>query len=386
MLRLREAAQEVVLKPGSTSARVALATALEQTKVEQAEHVWEAAAYVAAAKGDFFNSLAICRLHMAGERQRHFLENILEFYSPNRGGPKFKPPRLPPRSVRIPDDPFQLVDVAIKTGMDITENKLTHQLEIPEIPIFSSLPKELLLVLLQNMVPIPLQPNDVLIEQGTRGQSCFLLTHGVLSVLQMRPNGEPIQLAKLQGATIIGETSLLSTVSRRATVVSETLGMVWAIDVELLGHLGQMHKTLIPQIRTLIRLRLISNLMNSSDLFAFFGEQERMEVLEHFTMHTIKTGGEVVAQGEISSGILIVMHGEAFIHKKLNDGSFAQVAKLNEGDLFGIRSFLLNKPSRTTIWMPEGGLVLRLSMESYQRVRRNHPIFDKKLREGKYKD
>ncbi|MBU47717.1 MAG: hypothetical protein CL920_03385 [Deltaproteobacteria bacterium] len=377
-MRLQDAILAVAQQPGSTRARADLAMMLQQFNVPHYDTVWEAAARVAAARGDFFDALSICRLHMPGERQNIFIDEVVKAYMhapPSRATRPVAP--KPRNALQLPKDTKLLIQLGVQLGKEVSDVDITNFVSMPDIPIFGDLPEPLLSVLAKNMVPVPLQRGELLIKQGTRDRSCFLVTQGRMRVVQERSDGGQVELAQLDAPAVMGEISLLTANSRRASVVAETLLMAWKIDAHLLSQLGGMHPSLIPQIRTLIRMRLVSNLMRSNRLFAELGEKERMRFLQTFTMHTADVGAEIVREGVPSSGLFILMHGKGTVSVQ----GRGVIGELNEGDVFGAPSFFRSEPSKVTIAVPEGGLLLQLSKQAYQKLLQSFPHLDQTLRE-----
>jgi CRP-like cAMP-binding protein len=380
---------EVAHKPGSVRSRIKMAAALQHFQVPGTERIWEATALIAAARGDFFDALALIRLHLPRQVQSRLLTEIIKHYAstplPQDPGLPHSPRPYALRPDQIPTDKRSQLNAALKLGTTLPDNvQLSTHLQLPEFPIFGDLPEALLIVLTQNMVPVPLQEGDVLLRQGTTERACYLLTHGRVRVLKEQANEAPIELAKLTAPTLIGEISLLTKVSRRATIVAASPGLAWRIDASLLEHLGRLHNTLIPQIRTLIRMRLVMNLMRSGEIFPLLEESIRYELLQAFTMHEIEPNRDIIRLHEHVPGLFLSMHGEATVEIQMGNGSMREVTKLPEGSLFGGPSFFSGQPSRTTIRMPEGGLLLQLTPQSYQTICRKYPHLDAQLRNQKY--
>lgn len=384
-MRLDEVIHRVADKPGSTKERTLLASALQHFQVPGAVKVWETTAFVAAAKGDFFNALSLIRLHLPGSLQGPLLENMVEHYlaSPQPHDPP-QPNTPQPINVQLPRAPKALLQTALQLGTSREGIYLSPHLKLPEFPIFGDLPQDLLLLLLQNMVPVPLKDGELLLRQGTKERACYFLTHGRLRVMKEATNQSPKELARLSAPTLIGEISLLTTVSRRATILADGPGLAWRIDAQLLEHLGKAQTTLLPQIRTMIRMRLVMNLMKAGEIFPKLNETERFELLQAFNMHVIEPNREIIRIHERVPGLFVNMHGEVVVHIQMGNGRMKEVTRLTEGSVFGGPSFFSGTPSRTTITMPEGGLLLQLTPQAYQQICQRYPHMDEQLRQQKY--
>ncbi len=379
-MHLYDAVVGVATNPGSTTRRVLLAILIQDYGEQYASLIWEAAAHVAAAKGDFFDALALCRLHLAPNRQKPFLQKLVEHYfgdpTPHEAIPR--PPQ--PRSIQPPQDHSTLLKMALQIGADQTGIRLTHHVPTPDIPILGDLSKELLVLLLHKMQPIPLQPHETFIKEGDEEKACYLVTHGQIQVTRQQSDGSTIELATLNAPVLTGEIALLTALSRRASVSALTPALAWRISAELISRINEIHSSLFPQIRKLIRNRLIQNLIRSNQLFAELHPQERQALLKAFSMKVAHPNETILKLGEKSSHLFLILHGQALI-KELNAlGELEESQKLTEGSIVGAHPFFNHQPSLVSISMPEGGLLLQLSREKYEELRTQFPQLDTTLR------
>jgi len=377
---LQEAILQVAQKPTSIKARVFLASSYQQFDAVNAAKIWEAAVRVAASKGEFFHALALCRLHLPGEQQTQFLKEVLHHaFSPQEKLGMQAPIYPKPKRLQLPSDGKALIQMALQVGADLQGFSLPKPYQLPEIPIFGDLPEDLYLLMLQTLAPVPLRVGDTLIKQGAKERSCYLVTHGRLRITQLRPDGREIELARVAAPTLMGEIALLTNISRRATVTTESSTMAWRIDSNLLTRLTEKHPSLMPQIRTLIRVRLLSNLIRMNKFFADMDEETRLHFLQAFSMQTVEPESYVIQQGLPTTGLFVLMHGDAAVLVKGAAGRNSKLADLTEGDFFGASSFFSSQPSKTTVYMPEGGLILRLTPQSVRSLRSQSPALEQKL-------
>ncbi len=99
--------------------------------------------------------------------------------------------------------------------------QLDKAMLLRKISLFQTLPesefKEILKLLRSRIVP----PNEIIIKQGSAGESLFLITRGVVRVLR-KENGEEKELATLMAGDIIGEMALIHHEPRSATCLAVT--------------------------------------------------------------------------------------------------------------------------------------------------------------------
>src|SRR5262249_38272618 len=81
------------------------------------------------------------------------------------------------------------------------------------------------------------QPGDVLIAEGDRGTSVFLIHEGVVRVLVRSAQGRDYQVAELGPGDFFGEIAAVSGRSRTATVAAASAGEALEIDNATLNRL-----------------------------------------------------------------------------------------------------------------------------------------------------
>ena len=376
-MNIREALRMVGEKPGSIRARIQLAMALQEEGHPNAGQVWEAAARVAAAKGEFFHALALCRLYIARAQQERFLVDILRLYKDPQLGARAPGGYTPrPLRIQIPLQERAMLDLAAQVGTDLAGILPATDLKIPALPVFGELSDTLLQTLFQHLVPVPLRAGDAVIIQGQREENCFLLTQGRFRVVQRRADGQEVELARLEPPSLVGEIALLTHVSRRASVIAEETSLAWRLDSKLLEHLGRQDPNLLAQFRRLLQYRLISNLVRNNRLFHELEEQDRAVFLRSFDFVPVEANTAILHQGRTSPGLFILLHGKGIVAQSLGGAQPRPMAEIAEGQVFGAASFLQNRPATASVIMPEGGIVLRLNVQNFQQIRQQIPHLD----------
>jgi CRP/FNR family transcriptional regulator, cyclic AMP receptor protein len=83
---------------------------------------------------------------------------------------------------------------------------------------FSSLTQEELDGLARGARTLEWQPDQVVFEEGERGDECFVLQSGAVKVLRRFPDGRRITLARLSAGSVVGELALFNGERRSASV------------------------------------------------------------------------------------------------------------------------------------------------------------------------
>lgn len=100
---------------------------------------------------------------------------------------------------------------------------------------------------------------------------------------------------------------------------------------------------------------------NVSELFAVL---ERIEV---------RQGDELMSEGEAGDYCYIIADGEAAVFKCQSEGE-EQVAKLDNGDLFGETALVSNEPRNASVRMLSDGTLMRLSGEAFRKLLKAHVV------------
>jgi CRP-like cAMP-binding protein len=349
-------------------------------EIERAEAILAAGVRISSLRGEFFSALALCRLHLPVPLQAPLVRELAERFAVDRRPPgqPVPAPATPPRHILLPTDEKALLEMASSVGEDLEGVGLPPHAPLPNVPLFGELQSEEFAELAMLVAPMALQPGQHLIQQGDTDRTFYLLSHGSVEVIQQRPNKQKITLAEIQAPTFIGEMSLLTTVARRASVVSKGAGVAWRIDAELMSALAHKNPKLISILHQLIKQRQIHNLFRLSDVFSSVETKDNL--LRAFRLRVVEVDERVFEQGSPPPGLFVILHGEAVVMAQTEDGRRVHLATLSEGDTFGEFSLLTNEPTSASVWMPDGGIVLHLPAESYRLIRRLEPNLEKALR------
>lgn len=239
---------------------------------------------------------------------------------------------------------------------------------LPEIPLFSDLPPEAFLALLEHCPLRRYAKGERVIEQGSLGNAFYVICEGSVRVFREEAK-QPRHLALLQHGAFFGEMALLSGAVRTASVESmsdET--QLLEIGAAVLAPLAKAHPSVAKALRKFCRQRLLANVMDTSPLFRPFSRAERRELVERFRARDVRSGEVLVKEGEPSEGLFVILTGEAAVTAHGN-----RVATLREGELFGEMSLLTKTPATATVTAMRRTSLLRLPREDFDSLISSHP-------------
>jgi CRP-like cAMP-binding protein len=243
---------------------------------------------------------------------------------------------------------------------------------LPEIPLFSDLPHDAFVALTSRCTLKRLERGEVVIAQGSVGQSFFVLCSGKVKVFKTAPDGRETVLAELGEGAFFGEMALLSGAPRAASVAATEDSEALEIHFDVLSELDKQFPTFANVLKKFCRQRLLSNLMATSTLFRPFDRKARKRLIERFRIRDVETGTTLVREGTMSEGLYVLMSGDLEVTKN-QDGHAVPLARLREGDVFGEISLLKKAPATATVIARRRSTVLRLPREGFDEVASAYP-------------
>ncbi len=270
-------------------------------------------------------------------------------------------PREPTRSTIDDDEEILFIDV------DEEPERLSVDVlvEMPSMPLFAELPREVFTQMIADAELVELHKGDTLIEVGAASDSLFVIIEGQAEVrVPNRPEGDPILVGE---GDLVGETSLLDDVQRAADVVATGPCQALKIAKASLDTLVEKYPALGTLLLELLSRRLISNLLQTSPVFAAFDVQTRSDLAKMFELRRAAEGTVLVAQGKKSDGLYCTLLGE--IEFALGDQSRA----VGPGAVFGQRSLLSREPSKLDVRCGTEVLLLRLPAKRFNELAALYP-------------
>jgi CRP-like cAMP-binding protein len=273
----------------------------------------------------------------------------------------------------VPAGPDEDVDLTSsgdfpEQDLDIAEANPIEGSRISRTPIFSDLPEEEFVALLEQAELREFGADEAILRQGEEGHSFFVLSDGMVRVVRETEGEGRVKLARLKEGAFFGEMALVSRRPRSATVEAEGPVQVLEFSAAALEGLMARHPEIGAVVDRFIKSRLLSNAMATSALFRPFDRAHRVELIERFTVRTLEAGDVVIAEGASSGGLYVVLEGTL----EVRTGGLL-VSELKEGDLFGEISMLTRGPATASVSAPSSARVLHLSKPIFDEVILTHP-------------
>jgi cAMP-dependent protein kinase regulator len=128
-------------------------------------------------------------------------------------------------------------------------------------PFFSEFSREELTGLADAVAVVSYEAGQAVVEEGSRGESLFIVSKGILRVSTKGPEGNQVTVGTLTAGDFFGEIALLSGRPRAATVVAESGALCLEIGKEDWRNLQRAH----PRLREVLEEALQARAANSAE-------------------------------------------------------------------------------------------------------------------------
>ena len=273
---------------------------------------------------------------------------------------KIDPPSGAPKSLQ------HAAEQALRAALDLSAF-VGYQEQYHPLPFLSELTPASFVAVARSLTILRLKHGEMVMRQGDKGDSLFLVASGELRVFVDTPAG-PKDVAHLFENTLFGEMALITGQPRTASVA--VVGEADVIQVSKAALAAVI--AAIPAVREALdrfsRERLIKNLLQTSPLFAPFTKSQQGELLRRFEGHEIGPGVDVVREGERGQGLFLILSGEVEVLSHATTPNPVRLARLGAGDIFGEMSLVTDQPTSATVRANTATTVLFLARDYVERL------------------
>ncbi|MBI3179014.1 MAG: cyclic nucleotide-binding domain-containing protein [Deltaproteobacteria bacterium] len=264
------------------------------------------------------------------------------------------------------DTQKRLADIYAKKKVDASG------VEAPVFPLFSDLPKNAFIQLLEQMQMRTLAPGETAIREGDAGDAMFIISSGQVKVTKTAESGGEVVLARLSDGAFFGEMALLSDSPRSASVLAEEETLLFQVSRQVLDDVVKGFPSVKNVLLRFYRQRLLATLMATSPIFKPLPAEDRKALIEKFKAREVAANETVLAEGKTSDGLYMLLSGRLAV-SKAGAGGPQVLAHLKEGDVFGEMSLLGNQPASASIRTLRKSVVLLLARKTFDEVVAAHP-------------
>ncbi|MBI5531305.1 MAG: cyclic nucleotide-binding domain-containing protein [Deltaproteobacteria bacterium] len=262
----------------------------------------------------------------------------------------------------LSEDDIVEVDTSDMEAISLSPAKAAHVLAPPDpsaalisklsaTTLFANVAPKTLAALVVAAKRIELKDDELVVKKGDPADAIYVIAEGTARVILPGMRGGSVELAAGQ---IFGEACLVRRGRRQADVRARGRVVLLRIAVQDLHRIMGDHPELGELLFNLLAGRLVSNLLQTSTLFAAFDMSQRKEIARLFEVRQAPSGTVLQELGKRSDGLYIALMGEF----DMEEGGL--VATLSAGSIFGHGSLLTRAPADRTIVASSDSVVLRM--------------------------
>lgn len=241
-------------------------------------------------------------------------------------------------------------------------------------PAFNHLNDAQLEWLEQEIEQITLPAGQMLMRQGERGDSMYLLLSGVLDV-RLSIDGAERRVATLESGAPVGETQLLTGGIRTASVYALEDCTLLNLSGKALASIEakdqKLHLALLDFIRQRQRHRRLFDILKS-----IFGEVDidtLNQVHANAAWLTVPRGKVLFNQGDQADAWYILLDGLLDVQVSREKGATISINRIHNGSSFGEAALLCDQPRAATIVAARDSQLAAISRDTFDKLCVTHP-------------
>ena len=221
---------------------------------------------------------------------------------------------------------------------------------------------------------------EVIVRQGDKADAFYVLVAGRMRVLRTTAEGQEVPLNTLRPGDVFGESALLSTEPRNATVrCSSSVGVLRLDRADLLELLRQQPE-LKNYLEMMVRWRTLHGFLYQYSNFGRLPRAALSGLLARLESVQFAKGQTIIQQGDPAGPMFIIQQGQVRIFTQ-NGGANRNLAFLRAGDFFGELSALQAAVRSASAEAVQDCQLLALKPAAILELSREFPDFSRLLAE-----
>lgn len=211
---------------------------------------------------------------------------------------------------------------------------------LARIPLFSDLPREAFLDVLERVHLRSARAGDAIVREGEEGHSMFAVAQGAVRVERRMASGVVRTLAQIGEGSFFGEMALLGGGARLATVTAVHDCVLLELERHELDAICVQHPRVREVIEQFYKTRLLYNVLRASPVFHHLDDAERQRIVDAFAIRPVDKGDVLLQQGEEGRAFHVLLRGICEVVHRAPEGGEIAYPQMREGDVFGELSLL----------------------------------------------
>ncbi len=206
---------------------------------------------------------------------------------------------------------------------------------LPQIPLFSQLPRQVFVEVLDAMELELLDAGTEILSPGDPVGCLYVIVAGTVRIEKDLIDGRSVKLDILGEGQVFGEFRLLTGKGGWARVVAETDLELLAIRDEVVYQIGREYPQLWQVMWSFYYQRMLNHAMASSPMFRMLNREERELVGRHFEIDEVRADDTFFERGEAVDTLSLIVRGSVRVEVPDGDG-VRLVDTLEEGAFVGV--------------------------------------------------
>jgi CRP-like cAMP-binding protein len=231
----------------------------------------------------------------------------------------------------------------------------------PETPLFSQLGAEEFTQVVSKFQVGTIPKNTLVIKEGTKGDSFFIISHGDVRVFRTHPkSGKKITLAHLKDGAFFGEMAFFLDSVRQASCETAEESVLLRVSRPDLEELMVRYPNIRAVMRDFFKRRALDQMFKTMSLFETLEDAEKEALTEKFEMVEAEPGTTLIKEGEEGQYFWLIYAGEVEVSATNEDQGPVKLATIGPGDYVGEISLVMKRPNTADVVASARSVLFRL--------------------------
>jgi CRP-like cAMP-binding protein len=192
----------------------------------------------------------------------------------------------------------------------------TELAAVAPLPLFSSLSRQSLREFLEALETTFVPSGYRLLQEGKDAGAAYIVATGNLEISRRAPEGGSrprTVLGRVGSGALVGEVALMSHLPSAASVTATTASILLVVRRSAVEPVAGRHAELGIELAAFCRRHAVANLGWASTLVAAVPATECANLVERLETRTFERGEKLVAHGEETQGLHLIVSGEVAV-------------------------------------------------------------------------
>lgn len=239
-------------------------------------------------------------------------------------------------------------------------------------------------------IPIHFSPGDIIVQEGERGDSLFILAYGLLRVRRKTDKGS-MNLGMIHKGGFFGEFALMESVKRTATVEAVSPSMLFKISRSDLVSFFEVNPAVEEEILEVLDRRKSEGgepvppaISSIKEMIAEFFHHPKKEIVELLSSEVewvwCPRGEYLLREHEVGNAFYIVIDGQLRVTKTRN-GEEAFIGLISDGQMIGEMTVFSGGLNTANVQAVGASKLLKFRNTDIKKLVAQHPALKQKFRD-----